>query len=199
MAKSQKCKKVYIDKDGNEHNHAASATHNAVDIVALEFRFSDGEVRRVEAAHYDAETNAAFAWFGRSEKLGNSYADSEKKGKEPIELFDTLNENLRGGMWVNRGESGGETAPGILVDAVLSALEKAGTPGDRAKVEARLSPRNDDGSLDKAAAKTARQGALANAAIKAEYEAVKAARAAERAKKAKADAKGADTDLSAFV
>lgn len=191
MAKSQVCKKVFVLKDGTEVRSAASTGHNAADVDRLDFRFAHGVDRKILLSDFpEADIILAATWYGLSQKLGDAYSGATKSESDPVELFDAVMENLVGGMWTEKGE-GGETAPSLLIEAVMAALEKAGTPGDHAKVSATLSPRDADGNLDKPAAKKKREGTLANPAIKAEYERIKAERAAKRAKDAAAAAKGA--------
>jgi hypothetical protein len=171
------CKKVYVNADGTE---SRSATPDATE---LHFRFNDGDstVRVVKLGDFPADIETRLAWFGRSEKLGNFYAGAKGDANVALEDFDTGVELLLTGDWSERKEGMGPR-PSLVADAIISALEKVGQPV------------NDDGATkirEMVKDKTTRDGALKDPVIKAEYEAMRAARAAEKAKAAAKAAKGA--------
>ena len=168
------CRKVYVSKDGTE---TRSATPNA---ERLEFRFTNGNTHAVVLKDHGPVVATCLGWFGISEKYGNAYAGAKGDADAGEELFLSMQEQLKGGTWVERAEGLGPR-PSLIADAIIAALENSGeTVDDKRTLAIR----------EKVKDKDIRDGALKDPAIKAEYEAAKAKRAAERAKDAAAAAKG---------
>ncbi len=99
-----------------------------------------------------------------------------------------IQDAIRGLQEAERGGGEGER-PSMVVDAVAAALVAAGEEVDDDRRKA---------IHEKVKTKEGRKAALANPAINAQYEAVRAAKAKEKADAAKKSAKAADDDLSAF-
>ena len=201
--KTSVCKKFYVTKDGGDVKSPSSADHDAADIDRLEFRFASGTTRVVKMADFkERDILAAATWHGFAQKLGDAYSGQKKAETDPVELFDAVYENLVDGLWIEKGE-GAEAAPGLLVDAIVAAMTAEGLSPDPAKVKEKLTPRNDDGTVNKPAAQEARKGALANPAVKKAYEQAKLDRQKARldaaSKEAKAAGKDAAAGLGAFM
>ena len=179
--KSAVCKKVYVDANGEE---TRSATHEAAE---LQFRFDNGNTHAVKLAEHSAEIRTCLAWFGVSEKYGNSYAGAKGDADEAEGMFLSMQEQLLGGTWVDRAEAG--PRPSLIADAIIAALEAAGQKVDDTRRTA---------IREKVKDKDTREGALKDPVIKAEYEAIKAKRAAERAKDAAKKAKGETVSVAGF-
>lgn len=176
--------KVFIDGDGNESRHASPAA------TVLRFAFTNGVSHDVSLSDLPDNVRDAAAWHGISQKLGDSYASAKGDADEAVESFETLIERLKEGEWVKAREGGAR--PSLVRDAVAALLVAKGEEVDEARLKA---------IAEKIKGKENREAALANPAIKAEYEKLKAKAAADRAKKAAEAAKGADeeaTDLSNF-
>ena len=177
--KTSVCKKVYLNKDGEETRSATAAS------VQLQFRFANGNTHAVQTADHPGEILACLGWFGISEKYGNAYAGAKGDADTAEEAFLSMQEQLRGGTWVEKAEGG--PRPSLIADAIIAALTAAGqTVDDKRATTVR----------EKVKDKDTRDGALKDPVIKAQYEAIKAARAATRAKEAAAAAKGAEIGVS---
>lgn len=177
--KTSVCKKVYIDKDEVETRSATAGS------VELQFRFANGNSHKVQLADHPAEIVTCLGWFGISEKYGNAYAGAKGDADAAEEAFLSMQEQLRGGTWVEKAEVG--PRPSLIADAIIAALNAAGQKVDEARA----------GTIrEKVKDKPTRDGALKDPVIKAQYEAIKAARAAERAKAAAVLAKGAEIGVS---
>jgi len=182
MARNEIAKKVYVTPTGE-------VTHAQPDVTKMEFRFSDGTTVTVDRTKLGKNVQAAAFWHGISQKLGDSYAGAESVD-EAIESIETLLERLGADDWVKAREAAGPR-PTMVVDAVVAALIAAGQKVDdarRAKIAEKLKT-ND-----------ARQAALKDARVSAEYEKLRAAKAAERAKAAadKAKTTPVGTGLDSF-
>jgi len=173
------CKKVYVNKDGEE---TRSATQYS---TALQFRFANGITHVVNYGDHPVNIKTCLSWFGISEKYGNAYAGAKGDADAAEEAFRSMQEQLRGGTWVEKAEAG--PRPSLIADAIIAALNAAGQKVDE-KREAAVREKVKD--------KATREGALNDPVIKAEYEAIKAKRAAERAKDAAALAKGKEIAVS---
>ena len=154
--------KVYVYADGTEGRHARP------DVERLEFRFTDGTTLVVGDVHADCERAAA--WHGKAQKIGDGYNKAEDAAGA-FESASAMLERLVSGEWVKPGEAAGPRI-GLLVDAIVRALEAAGeTVNDKRRATI----------AEKVSGKEAREAALANPAIEAEYKAIQAERAMERA------------------
>jgi len=153
----------------------------------LRFSFANDESHDVKLSDFPQNVLDACAWHGLSQKLGDSYA-SAKTPEDAVESFETLYERLTGGEWVKAREGGGPR-PSMVVDAIVAALVDAGEEVDDTRRA---------GIVEKVKTKEGRAAALANPAIKAQYEAVRAEAAKAKAKAAKDAAKTSESDLSEF-
>lgn len=194
----KKCVKVYIlgDDDGTEVKHAASASFDASLIDRLEFRFANGNVHAVKLEDFDAAITRAAAWHGISQGLGDKFAQTDD-ADEAEEAFLTKLELYKEGSWITARVSG-EARPSDLIQAVVNALLSRGDDVDderRTAIVDKLTPKYTDGEnvgkVNREAAALERKRVLANSTIKAEYDAIRAARAAA---KAEASAKVATSD-----
>ena len=179
--KSAVCKKVYVYPSGDETRSAMA------DADRLEFRFDNGNTHVVKLDAHNKEIQTCLAWFGVSEKYGNSYAGAKGDADEAEGMFLSMQEQLLGGTWVDRAEAG--PRPSLIADAIIAALEAAGQKVDDTRRTA---------IREKVKDKDTREGALKDPVIKAEYEAIKAKRAAERAKDAAKKAKGETVSVAGF-
>ncbi|MFQ5741975.1 MAG: hypothetical protein ACE5HV_00120 [Acidobacteriota bacterium] len=191
--RSTVCTKVYITPDGESRTARPDA-------IALEFRFHDGPdgaiktVRRYTLGSDPKDMELCQDWFGRSEKRGNWYAGSKGNAALAVEMYDNGAELLAAGEWSERKEGVGPT-PTMVVEAIARALERAGEAVDderRAAIKAKIT------SDDKEEQKKLRANALANPAVNAEYEAIKAEKAQERADAAAEKAEGEGAALTGF-
>ena len=179
VEKTSVCKKVYLNEAGDE---TRSATAGASE---LQFRFANGNVHSIKIADHPDEIYRCLGWFGISEKYGNSYAGAKGDADAAEEAFLSMQEQLQGGTWVEKAEGG--PRPSLIADAIIAALTAAGQDVDAARGTS---------IREKVKDKATRDGALKDPVIKAQYEAIKAARAAERAKAAAKLAKGAEIGVS---
>lgn len=175
-----KCKKTYKNGEGEISSHASA------DVISLSFAFTDGPTSEIVLSDLSADVLKAAAAHGLSQKLGDSYAG--KDGDEAVEAFGTVLEQLKGGEWIKVGEGVG-TRPSMVADAIKAALEASGETVDEDRYKL---------IVEKVKGNDARKAALANAAISAQYERIKAERAVERASKAEEKASGVEADLSGF-
>ena len=176
------CAKAYVMADGTRSRSADP------EAVALEFAFANGSTEIVELGMFPVPIELQLAWFGRSEKFGNFYAGAKGDPEKAHEMFLTGKENLANGEWSERGGGEGER-PSMVVDAVVAALEAAGEIVDEAR-KATIH--------EKVKTKEGRKAALANPAINAEYERVRAAKAKAKLDTAKKLAKEEGADMSAY-
>ena len=179
VEKTSVCKKTYFDKDG-EGTRSATA-----DSVELQFNFANGNAHTVKLDDHPDTIKTCLGWFGISEKYGNAYAGAKGDADTAEEAFLSMQEQLQGGTWVEKAEVG--PRPSLIADAIIAALNAAGQTVDDARAAS---------IREKVKDKATRDGALKDPVIKAQYEAIKAARAAERAKAAAKAAKGAEIGVS---
>jgi len=119
---------------------------------------------------------------GLVQKLGDAAA-----GESGVAAYDavmTVYERLVAGDWTKVREGVGPR-PSIVAEAVCRVLEKAGKVFNRAAKIIEYTGKD---------SKAKRDGALANAVVKAEFDAIQAERAMERADKSAALAVGASVD-----
>lgn len=179
VEKTSVCKKVYVNSDGED---TRSATPHSKE---LRFNFANGNAHTVKLDDHPDAIKACLGWFGISEKYGNSYAGAKGDADTAEEAFLSMQEQLRGGTWVEKAEGG--PRPSLIADAIIAALTAAGQDVDE---------KRGTSIREKVKDKATRDGALKDPVIKAQYEAIKAARAAERAKAAAKLAKGAEIGVS---
>ena len=176
------CAKAYVMRDDTKSRSAHE------DAVALQFEFANGKTEIVELDKFPDAIEARLDWFGRSEKFGNLYAGAKGDADKAHEMFLTGFENLANGEWSERGGGEGER-PSMVVDAVVAALEAAGEE---------VSDERKTSIHEKVKTKEGRKAALANPAINAEYERVRAAKAKAKLDTAKKLAKEEGADMSAY-
>ena len=176
------CTKVYIAADGTETRSATPSWDR------LEFRFTNGNTHAVKRNDHNDEIRVCLEGFGVSEKYGNAYAGAKGDADAAEELFLSMQEQLKGGTWVERAEGLGPR-PSLIADAIIAALKESKQKVDDARAAA---------IREKVKDKAVREGALGDPAIKAHFEAAKAKRAAEKADKAAADAKGVKVTAEGF-
>src|SRR5215471_7785826 len=161
-AKSEKCKKTYITNTGER---GKSWT---IDAVSLEFKFAGGGTYVRSPSDYP-EVLKGLAFFGISEKLGNSYAGADTAG-EAEESFLSMDEQLKAGDWLAEREAG--ERPSMVADAVIAAKRAAGHTFDEEATRAKYTGK---GSAEN------RKTALANKAVRAEFDRLVAENAAKKA------------------
>ena len=176
---SKVCEKFYIDEEGGESRTASAQA------VTLEFRFANGEKYAVHLSDHNADILTCLSWFGVSEKYGNSYAGVKGDAGEAEEKFLSMQEQLTGGIWVDRAEGVGPM-PTLVVEAIAAAILATGREPDR------------DAIREKIKDKDVRTGALKDPRIRAEYEKLRAERQAAKAAKAAEEAEGAEVGEIAF-
>jgi hypothetical protein len=180
-ARKKFCVKVYLDKNDEESRNA----HPLVD--RLEFRFTNKNSVVVKLSEIGKGCGIAAAWHGVAQKIGDAY-NKATNADEAQEAAETMLERLVGNEWVKAGEGAGPRI-GLLVQAIHNALTKQGEKVDEARlVKIR----------EKVSDKVGRDGAMANAAIEAEYKALQAEAASKRAKEAAGKAKASTDTLEGF-
>ena len=170
----------------------------------IEFQFASDEFDNVTLSLSDfAAINDKLALHGLSQKIGDSYAAAKgTPAADRHESFMAMVERLKAGDWVVEGKSAGPR-PSMVVEAVMAFLVANGkikapdTKGhDPEAWEAKRK------SVTEMVKGDGREKALANAAIKAQYERLRAEAAAARAAKATesaAEVEDADAEaLAAF-
>ena len=173
VEKTSVCKKVYIDDKGVETRSAQ------FDSKVLQFRFANGNTHEVELPDHPGEILTCLSWFGISEKYGNAYAGAKGDASVAEELFLSMQEQLRGGTWVEKAEAG--PRPSLIADAIIAALTATGQEVNASRAaEIR----------EKVKDKATRDGALKDPVIRGQYEVIKAERATARANAALEAAKG---------
>lgn len=188
MAETRKrekvCDKAYIDKAGKETRYVPESA------TILEFRFTDPKktVIKFDPRKCTADIVNRLLFHGAAQKGGDSYAGAKGNVSDAIDNCAAVVELLQAGTWTERAEGVGP-APSMVAEAIVAALKKKGERVEETRANA---------IREKVRDKATREGALADPAIKAEYEAAKAARAAERAKEAATAAKGLKMGLAGF-
>jgi hypothetical protein len=110
--RTEKAKKVYIDKDGNESRHASA------EAIALIFRFANGHEVAVKPSELKPDIVICAALHGLSQKGGDSYAGVSTIAQS-IEKCEALFENLKEGVWINRADGAIRTT--VLAEALHRA------------------------------------------------------------------------------
>lgn len=152
--------------------------------------YEDGETESVMFADYPAGINAAMGAHGWKQKGGDLFAGAKKAEVEPIEMLKSGLEHLMLGEWNAATASGGSgPRPSMVRTAMITVLVR--DYGKDAEDQAFLAKVSE--SLDTA---EKRKAALANPAVKAEFEILKLAAAQERADKATQAAQDDDVDNS---
>ncbi len=177
------CTKVYVDKDGGESRHANP------NVERLELRFTNGNTVTARLKEIGKGCAVASAWHGMAQKIGDSYNKAETP-EDAQESAETMLERLVGDEWVKPGEGAGPKT-GVLVQAIVNAIAASEGPDtiDTDRLQA---------IRDKVSDKDGREGAMANAAILAEYKQLQAESAAKRAADAAKKAKGTTDTLEGF-
>ncbi len=175
------CTKVYLDEDGKESRHASP------NVATLEFRFTNDNVVSINLKAIGKGCAKAAAWHGVAQKIGDSYNKAETPD-DAQEAAEIMLERLMSDEWVKAGEGAGPKT-GVLVQAVVNALTKSGEE---------VNSEREAGIKAKVSTKEGREGAMANAAINAEYKALQAEAAATRAAKAAKAAVESDATLEGF-
>ena len=176
--KSGVCLKMYLLADGTESRSAHQ------DAETLEFRFANGETRRVVLGQLPENIEHCLNLFGRSEKFGNFYAGAKGDANEAVDMFDAGYETLAGGEWSERKEGVG-AAPSLVFAAVMAVLAARGTePDDETQKAIRVELSTKEG----------RKAALDKVSVKAEYEQARLARQQERLTALQAKAAGAEEE-----
>ena len=206
VSKSRVVRYDYVDTTGEVIGSRASDAAVGLNYVFLE---NTGEVNDKGAAVYKdirtvpvlfsdfpANINSAMAAHGWKQKGGDTFAGAVKAGEEPAEMLLSALEHLKAGDWNVATQSGGSgPRPSMVRLAMIAVLVR--DYGKDAEDSAFLETVT--GLLDTA---DKRKAALANPAVKAEFELMKAKAAALRAEKAaEAAAKAGDdegTDNSLF-
>ena len=186
--RAQNCKKVYLDREGNESAHASP------DAIELQFRFSNGHTKKTRLSDFPDNINVANTWHGWAQKGGDSYASAEDVD-DAEEKFDSVYELLQKGEWIKVGERVGPPAT-LLADAYCRYLTAAGKTTPETK-EGREKVSTWVKGLDKAERKSLSESpevAPHSAAIKAERAIAAADKAAAQAKTATAT-----VDLPSFA
>lgn len=150
-----------------------------VESQTVTFDFSNDTSIVVNVAELPEIVRQTATVMGINHRVGDSYAGC-KTPQEAYEKALEAIETLEGGYWKKPSEGGSTSLP-MLVEAVIRVVEATGQEADEDVIRAQL--------------KTAegRQGVLANAVFKAEYEKVRAERAVA---KAEAAAKKAEAENS---
>jgi hypothetical protein len=181
-----KCKKVYL-VNGEDSSHASP------DATELQFRFANGNTRKIVLADFPQNIRDAFAWHGASQKLGDTYAQSED-ADDAEDKFTNVLELLSKGDWIKVGERVGGAPSNMLSEAYCRYLLAAGkktpeTEEGRAKVHAKVK------GMDKAERKSFSE----SPEIAPHLADIKAERAVAAAQKAAQAAEGASStvDLTA--
>lgn len=166
--------KWYIDPEGEKHRSAVA------NWVEHRIEFSDGHKLSIFRKDLSEDMLACAAAHGISQKRGDAYADS--KGDVAVAHEDCLamDEQILAGNWITTSKSTGPRI-GLLVEAVVAAMTKAGKEFDEAGIAERMK--------DKEHAKRAR----ANPQVDVEYKRLESERQAARLKAAQEKAKGADS------
>lgn len=139
----------------------------------------------IKMADFDAPVRNACELFGMNIVLTNTMGGL--KGEEAYEAISARLETLQSGEWVSRK---GATGPrlGLLAEAVVAAMAKAGQTRDLEQTKKTLKEKGDEGRTE----------ILKNKQIKAEYDRLRAeAMAAKAAESAKA-AGDSQEDLAAL-
>ena len=167
------CKRFHFDAEGKAHRSAI------VGQVALMFLFTSGDNLLIWRDDISETIWEPASWHGFGNKVSDSFAGQQKSGDDPYETGSAMLEQLVAGNWVTESKATGPRI-GLLVEAVVAAMTKAGKAADEAGIAERM--------RDKDHAKRAK----ANPAVAAEYERLVAERAAARYKAAAEKAKGTD-------
>jgi hypothetical protein len=139
-------RKVFVYADGTEGRSAKPGwTHLKFEMFAPDKDEDDKPIVvdtfTIEAGAYSDEMNQCAIGYGLSQKLGDAYANLDKKAKDREEDFDPetgyattirgileeWNENLLAGVWITESEgTGGGASVTILSEAIFAAFEEAG-------------------------------------------------------------------------
>lgn len=112
-------KKVYLDAEGKDAGRSVPEN-----VSGLEFRFTNGETRKVVAEEFPENIQIAAMWHGFAQKLGDSYASSESVDAA-VGSFEEMYNQLLEGDWITAAEGG---APRVtqLALAYANAVRSSG-------------------------------------------------------------------------
>lgn len=169
-------KRVYLDAKGQDAGRNAPANASG-----LEFRFSSGDVRKINPADFSDDIRTRAMWHGFNQKLGDSFASAKGDPKEALALFDETYDQLREGDWITEREGGGVRTT-YLVEALARIRARRDGVSDPSTLFATIAENIKSWPDEKKA------GASKNPQVAAELAQIAAERAMERAKKAAAEA-----------
>lgn len=184
-------KRMYGHKDGTEGRHAQPNT------VGMRFEFVGGKSLEIGLDDIHKDVRNACLWHGINQKVGDAFAGAKGDAGEAYESALSIVERLKEGTWVATREGAGPST-GLLVEAIVRAKIANGEKADAFTDERKAEIAGKLKGATPAETQTKRAGALANPAIKAAFEALKAERAAAKAKSAADAAKGQEANLETF-
>lgn len=146
---------------------------SSITIKLLEY---GDEAVSINVADLSDAIKAQAICHGLLQKIGDTAAG--KSGDEAYEAIHSMIERIKAGEWNKGGDAG--PRPTLVAEAVMRVASQGGTTFDREAVIAKYTGKDGE---------AARKKALANPAVRAAYEALRAeaaaARAAKMAEKAK--------------
>ncbi len=173
MARNTTAAVSYVMPDGTTTRHARA------DAESLVVKFGDGTTLPVEQTAISESNRIAAFWYGLAVKLNRATAGSKTVAKARTAV-ETMVELLGGEVWVEAREGRGP-APGLLLEAIVVAIKKAGkkiTDKDRETIRGKL--REEGG----------RKRAMANPRYAAEYARIRLARDEEQLAEMESAAEG---------
>ncbi len=168
------CKRFHFDAEGKAHRSAV------VGQVAIMFLFTSGDDILIWRDDLSEKIWEPASWHGFGNKISDCFAGQLKSGDDPYDNATAMIEQLTADNWVTESKASGPRI-GLLVEAVIAAMVKAGKTPDAAGIGERMK--------DKEHAKRARS----NPSVDVEYKRLESERQAARLKAAQEKAKGADT------
>ena len=122
------CKKVYVNKDNTESRSAGP------DVVAQEFRFTNGNTHSIKFADFPAEIRACAGLHGLSQTLGDKFAGSKGDADAAESDFESKVEQLMAGNWIVGGV--GVPRISIVLEAIIRCKEAEGDKMDEKRIAA---------------------------------------------------------------
>ena len=199
MARQTVCKRVYIDKDGEEY---ANMPADPSIIVGQEFRFGNDDtdgvtVRKVKANDFSADIIDGAVLHGLNQALGDAFAGAAGVVADAIADFDARLATLMSGVWTSRTGGAGARSDSILAEAMLAYFEdedktetRDGVPINAAWVRGFLLAEDVDDDKAKDVRSARAKSWKANADVKTHYDRIRAEREAKKVSKVEA----ADSD-----
>lgn len=123
------CKKVYLDKDGNESRSAHPG------VVAQEFRFANDQTHRVLFEELPENIQFCAGRHGLFQKLGDEYSNAKGDANVAENDFLSLLEQLQAGNWVTQ-KGAGVPRISIVLEAIIRAYAAKGDPMDETRIAA---------------------------------------------------------------